>query len=59
MYVALVRVGEASGSLDQVLKCWPTSALFFPPQALKRRLGDAVRYPLLCWGPRVGCCCSS
>jgi general secretion pathway protein F len=44
MYVALIRVGEASGSLDQVLEVLADERT--RTEALKRRLGDAVRYPL-------------
>lgn len=44
MYVALIRVGEASGSLDQVLEVLADERN--RTEALKRRLGDAVRYPL-------------
>src|SRR6185436_6924487 len=44
MYVALIRVGEASGSLDQVLEVLADERT--RTEALKRRLGDAVRYPI-------------
>jgi general secretion pathway protein F len=44
MYVALIRVGEASGSLDQVLEVLADERS--RTEALKRKLGDAVRYPL-------------
>jgi general secretion pathway protein F len=44
MYVALIRVGEASGSLDQVLEALAEER--GRTEALKRRLGDAIRYPL-------------
>src|ERR1700722_3850811 len=44
MYVALIRVGEASGSLDQVLEVLADERS--RTEALKRRLGDAIRYPL-------------
>src|ERR1700754_3071228 len=44
MYVALIRVGEASGSLDQVLEVLADERT--RTEALKRRLGEAVRYPL-------------
>jgi general secretion pathway protein F len=44
MYVALIRVGEASGSLDQVLEALADERS--RTDALKRRLGDAIRYPL-------------
>jgi len=43
IYVALVRVGEASGSLDQVLEVLALERA--RAEALRRRLGDAVRYP--------------
>ena len=43
MYVALIRVGEASGSLDQVLEVLADERS--RTEALKRRLGDAIRYP--------------
>jgi len=52
MYVALVRVGEASGSLDQVLEVLADERS--RTEALKRRLGDAVRYPLFVLGA-AGC----
>src|SRR3954470_12558307 len=44
MYVALIRVGEASGSLDQVLEVLAGERS--RTEALQRRLGDAIRYPL-------------
>ena len=44
MYVALIRVGEASGSLDQILEVLADERS--RTEALKRRLGDAMRYPL-------------
>lgn len=44
MYVALIRVGEASGSLDQVLEVLADERM--RTEALKRKLGEAVRYPL-------------
>jgi general secretion pathway protein F len=52
MYVALIRVGEASGSLDQVLEVLADERT--RTEALKRRLGDAVRYPLFVLGA-AGC----
>jgi general secretion pathway protein F len=52
MYVALIRVGEASGSLDQVLEVLADERV--RAEALKRRLGDAVRYPLFVLGA-AGC----
>jgi len=48
MYVALIRVGEASGSLDQVLEVLADERT--RTEALKRRLGDAVRYPIFVLG---------
>jgi general secretion pathway protein F len=44
MYVALIRVGEASGSLDRVLEVLADERT--RTEALKRRLGEAIRYPL-------------
>src|SRR5260370_1079886 len=44
MYVALIRVGEASGSLDQVLEVLAEERS--RTEALTRRLGDAIRYPI-------------
>jgi general secretion pathway protein F len=52
MYVALIRVGEASGSLDQVLEVLADERS--RSEALKRRLGDAIRYPLFVLGA-AGC----
>lgn len=52
MYVALIRVGEASGSLDHVLEVLADERT--RTEALKRRLGDAVRYPLFVLGA-AGC----
>src|SRR4051794_40419614 len=52
MYVALIRVGEASGSLDQVLEVLADERS--RGEALKRRLGDALRYPLFVLGA-AGC----
>src|SRR3954462_7212161 len=52
MYVALIRVGEASGSLDQVLEVLADERT--RTEALKRRLGEAVRYPLFVLGA-AGC----
>src|SRR5947209_13690860 len=48
MYVALIRVGEASGSLDQVLEVLADERT--RTEALKRRLGEAIRYPLFVLG---------
>jgi general secretion pathway protein F len=52
MYVALIRVGEASGSLDQVLEVLADERS--RTEALKRKLGDAIRYPLFVLGA-AGC----
>jgi general secretion pathway protein F len=52
IFVALVRVGEASGSLDQVLEALADERS--RTEALKRRLGDAIRYPLFVLGA-AGC----
>src|SRR3984893_9723674 len=52
MYVALIRVGEASGSLDQVLEVLADERS--RTEALKRRLADAIRYPLFVLGA-AGC----
>ena len=43
MYVALVRVGEASGSLGEILEV--LAAERARSEALRRKLGDALRYP--------------
>ena len=43
MYVALVRVGEASGTLDQVLEVLANERA--RSEALRRKLADALRYP--------------
>jgi general secretion pathway protein F len=43
MYVALVRVGEASGSLSEILEV--LAAERARAEALRRKLGDALRYP--------------
>src|SRR3979409_2679924 len=52
MYGALIRVGEASGSLDQVLQVLADERS--RTEALKRRLGDAIRYPVFLLGA-AGC----
>lgn len=52
MYVALIRVGEASGSLDQVLEVLAGERA--RAEALKRKLGEAIRYPLFVLG--AACC---
>jgi len=43
IYVALVRVGEASGTLDHILEVLANERA--RAEALRRRLGDALRYP--------------
>jgi general secretion pathway protein F len=43
IYVALVRVGEASGSLPEILEV--LAAERARGEALRRKLGDALRYP--------------
>src|SRR6185369_5416502 len=43
MFVALVRVGEASGSLGEILEV--LAAERARAEALRRKLGDALRYP--------------
>src|SRR4051794_23790623 len=43
MYVALVRVGEASGTLGEILEV--LAAERARAEALRRKLGDALRYP--------------
>jgi general secretion pathway protein F len=43
MYVALVRVGEASGTLDRILQVLANERS--RSEALRRKLGDALRYP--------------
>lgn len=43
MYVALVRVGEASGTLDQILEMLGKERS--RSEALRRRLLDAIQYP--------------
>src|SRR6195952_3901982 len=52
MYVALIRVGEASGSLDQVLEVLADERT--RTEALKGRLGGAIRYPMFVLGA-AGC----
>jgi len=44
MYVALVRVGEVSGTLDQVLEL--LGAERARAEQMRRKLGDAMQYPL-------------
>src|SRR6185436_12465292 len=43
MYVALVRVGEASGTLGEILEVLAGERS--RAEALRRKLGDALRYP--------------
>jgi general secretion pathway protein F len=43
MYVALVRVGEASGSLDQVLEVLAAERM--RAEAVRRKISEAIRYP--------------
>jgi general secretion pathway protein F len=43
MYLALVRVGEASGTLDHILEV--LAAERSRAEALRRKLADALRYP--------------
>lgn len=43
MYVALIRVGEASGALDHVLEVLASERA--RAEALRRKLSEAVRYP--------------
>jgi general secretion pathway protein F len=43
MYIALVRVGEASGTLGEILEVLASERA--RSEALRRRLGDALRYP--------------
>lgn len=44
MYVALVRVGEASGKLEHVLRVLARERA--RAENLRRKLGDALRYPI-------------
>ena len=44
MYVALARVGEASGALDHILEVLGAERI--RAEALRRRLTDALRYPV-------------
>ena len=58
IYVALVRVGEASGNLVPILEAISTERQ--RAEALRRRLSDTLRYPaFLLLGGRAPCCCSS
>jgi general secretion pathway protein F len=44
MYVALVRVGEASGTLDHILEVLGSERV--RAEATRRKLADALRYPV-------------
>jgi general secretion pathway protein F len=44
MYVALVRVGEASGTLEHILTALGTERM--RAEALRRKVADALRYPI-------------
>ena len=58
IYVALVRVGEASGNLVPILEA--ISAERQRAEALRRRLSDTLRYPaFLLLAARAAFCCSS
>jgi general secretion pathway protein F len=52
MYVALIRVGEASGSLDQVLEVLAQERI--RAEGLRQKLSEATRYPLFILGA-AGC----
>lgn len=52
MYVALIRVGEASGSLDNVLAVLAEERA--RSEALQRKLSEAMRYPMFVLGA-AGC----
>ena len=43
MYVALVRIGETSGTLERILELLASERS--RAEALRRKLGDALRYP--------------
>jgi general secretion pathway protein F len=43
MYIALVRVGEASGTLDQILEMLGRERM--RSEALRRKITDAIQYP--------------
>jgi general secretion pathway protein F len=43
MYIALIRVGEASGTLGEILEVLASERA--RGEALRRKLGDALRYP--------------
>ena len=57
MYVALVRVGEASGSLDQVLEV--LAAERDPRRGASAGSAMRMRYPLFVLVAAAACCCSS
>jgi general secretion pathway protein F len=52
MYVALVRVGEASGTLDHILEVLAEERT--RAEALRRKLADALRYPTFVLFAAVG-----
>lgn len=52
MYVALVRVGELSGTLDQVLEMLGTERA--RAEQMRRRLADAMQYPLFVLVAAIG-----
>ncbi len=52
MYVALVRVGEVSGTLDQVLELLGTERA--RSEQMRRKLSDAMQYPLFVLVAAVG-----
>jgi general secretion pathway protein F len=52
MYVALVRVGEASGTLDHILEVLADERT--RAEALRRKLADALRYPAFVLFAAVG-----
>ena len=52
MYVALLRVGEVSGSMENILEVLAEERA--RSEAVKRKLGDAMRYPVFILGA-AGC----
>ena len=52
MYVALVRVGEASGTIDHILELLANERA--RAEALRRKLVDALQYPVFVLG--AACC---
>jgi general secretion pathway protein F len=52
MYVALVRVGEVSGTLDQVLEMLGTERA--RSELMRRKLSDAMQYPMFVLVAAVG-----